>query len=145
MDEIYSKLKFINKSATHKTSKFFMMMAATNGFLATAFGAFGAHALKSVISSEMLAVYQTGVQYQFYHSLALLLLSLIILHYDNTTLKAAGWLFLLGIVLFSGSLYLLAVTGVKYLGIITPFGGATFILGWFALVIGGSRSRQISE
>lgn len=112
------------------------MLAAISGFFATCIGAFGAHALKSSISVDMLVVYQTGVSYQFYHSLALMLLGVLMIHYDNKYLKLSGIMFLSGILLFSGSLYALAITGVKQLGVITPIGGVAFLVGWLMLVLG---------
>lgn len=116
-------------------SRLVVVLAAISGFIATCLGAFGAHALKSKLGIEMLAVYQTGVNYQFYYTLALLLLGLLIIYYDNKHLRLAGFMFTIGIVLFSGSLYLLAVTKIKLFGIITPFGGAAFLVGWLMLIL----------
>lgn len=130
----------MNEVSPSKLSRVFIILAAISGFLATCLGAFGAHALKSKISMDMLAVYQTGVSYQFYHSLALLLLGLLMIHYDNKYLRLSGVMFGVGILLFSGSLYLLAITGIKQLGIVTPFGGVAFLLGWLSLAI-GCKSR----
>lgn len=126
----------MNEVSSSKLSRVFIILAAISGFLATCLGAFGAHAFKSKISMDMLAVYQTGVSYQFYHSLALLLLGLLIIHYDNKYLRLSGVMFCIGIILFSGTLYILAITGIKQLGIITPFGGVAFLLGWLALAAG---------
>ena len=111
-----------------------LTIAAVSGMTAVMLGAFGAHALKKVISPEMLEVIKTGVQYQFYHTFALLAVG-ILMHFNTS--KALKWsanLFLLGIILFSGSLYALAITGIKPLGIITPFGGVAFIVGWVLLI-----------
>lgn len=130
----------MNEVSPSKLSRVFIISAAISGFLATCLGAFGAHALKSKISMDMLAVYQTGVSYQFYHSLALLLLGLLMIHYDNKYLRLSGVMFGVGILLFSGSLYLLAITGIKQLGIVTPFGGVAFLFGWLSLAI-GCKSR----
>ena len=97
-------------------------------------GAFGAHALKSRLDEYALGVFETAVQYHFYHSLTLLAVGIIALQQPQTMLlKSSGWLFLLGIVVFSGSLYLLSVTGVRWLGAITPLGGLAFIAGWACL------------
>lgn len=126
----------MNEVSSSKLSRVFIISAAISGFLATCLGAFGAHALKLKISMDMLVVYQTGVSYQFYHSLALLLLGLLMIHYDNKYLRLSGVMFGVGILLFSGSLYLLAITGVKQLGIITPFGGVVFLVGWLMLALG---------
>ena len=114
----------------------FLFLAAICGFTGVAFGAFGAHGLKTVLSTDMLAVYKTGVDYQMWHALGLGLIAIIQQHSpDSILLKRAGWLMFIGIILFSGSLYLLAISGVKALGIITPFGGLAFLSAWlfFAL------------
>jgi uncharacterized membrane protein YgdD (TMEM256/DUF423 family) len=103
------------------------------GFLAVALGAFGAHALKQRLSSEMLSVWRTGVEYHFYHALALLLLGLIARQTPSVVLNASGACFSLGVLLFSGSLYALALSEVRLLGAITPFGGLLFLAGWALL------------
>jgi uncharacterized membrane protein YgdD (TMEM256/DUF423 family) len=103
--------------------------------LAVLLGAFGAHALKNTLAPEMLAVYKTGVEYQFYHALGLLLIGSIGFHLDSKWLKRSGLLLTLGILLFSGSLYILALTGIKVIGAITPIGGVSFIAGWICLAI----------
>jgi uncharacterized membrane protein YgdD (TMEM256/DUF423 family) len=113
----------------------FLLLGALGGFLAVAFGAFGAHALRSRLSPEMLAVFETGVRYQMYHALALLLVAATIPHLGGWLVRTAGWLFTAGIVIFSGSLYLLAMTGVTILGAITPIGGLAFLAGWACLAI----------
>lgn len=99
-------------------------------------GAFGAHALKAQLSPDMMQVYKTGVEYQFYHALGLLIIGLIGFHIHSRWLLRAGILIIFGIILFSGSLYALSITGIKLIGIITPFGGISFVLGWIFLVIG---------
>jgi uncharacterized membrane protein YgdD (TMEM256/DUF423 family) len=104
--------------------------------LAVLLGAFGAHALKKILSPEMLTIYQTAVQYQFYHALGLLAVGIIGLHYPSKWIRLAGIFLIAGIVLFSGSLYVLALTGVKILGAITPIGGVSFVIGWVMLVVG---------
>jgi len=98
-------------------------------------GAFGAHALKNIISPEMLAVYKTGVEYQFYHSLGLLLIGLIGFQVKSKYLRWSGLFITIGIILFSGSLYVLSISGVKAIGAITPFGGLSFVAGWIFLAI----------
>ncbi|MEA3587963.1 DUF423 domain-containing protein [Pseudidiomarina sp. 1APP75-27a] len=111
--------------------KLFAMLGAINMALGVILGAFGAHGLKGKLSPEMLAIFQTGVQYQIYHALGLLLVAALLLPYPQATgLRTGGWLLLAGIILFSGSLYLLAVTGAKFFGPVTPIGGACFIIGW---------------
>ena len=113
----------------------FLLVGALAGFLAVTFGAFGAHALRARLSPEMLAVFETGVRYHMYHALALLLVSAMMPRLGGWLVVTSGWLFTAGIVLFSGSLYLLALTGVTILGAITPIGGLAFLAGWACLAI----------
>ena len=103
-------------------------------FLAVAFGAFGAHALKTRLSADMLAIFETGVRYQVYHALGLFALACV-----GGPAKT-GWCFVAGIILFSGSLYLLALTGERRLGMITPIGGVLFLAGWLFLLLGPHSS-----
>lgn len=111
--------------------KLFAMLGAVTMALGVIFGAFGSHGLKDRLSVDMLAVYQTGVQYQIYHALGLLLVAALMVPYPNATgLRTGGWILLAGIILFSGSLYLLALTGWRFFGPITPVGGVCFIVGW---------------
>jgi uncharacterized membrane protein YgdD (TMEM256/DUF423 family) len=106
--------------------------------LAVVFGAFGAHALKARLDGYAMGVFETAVQYHFYHSLALLAVGVIALSQPHTTLlKSGGWLFLVGILIFSGSLYVLSMTGMRWLGAITPIGGLAFIGGWACLAATG--------
>lgn len=115
--------------------------SAVAGFLAVGLGAFGAHGLKNRLDADMMAVYQTAVQYHFYHTLALLAVGLLIqFGGSNTALKVSGWSFALGILVFSGSLYALALSGVRVLGAITPIGGLMFLVGWAALLVASLRS-----
>jgi uncharacterized membrane protein YgdD (TMEM256/DUF423 family) len=112
----------------------FLTLGALSGLLAVGLGAFGAHALRARLDDYGRGVYETAVQYHFYHALALLAVGLLALQQPSATLlKSGGWLFLLGTVLFSGSLYALAVSGVKWLGAVTPLGGLAFIAGWACL------------
>ena len=105
---------------------------------AVALGAFGAHALKNRFDDYALGVFQTAVQYHFYHSLALLAVGVIALNQPhNTLLRSSGWLFLVGILVFSGSLYLLSLSGMRWLGAVTPIGGLAFIAGWGCLAATG--------
>lgn len=115
-----------------------IQIGAINGFLTVAFGAFGAHGLKSMISPQMLSVFQTAVQYHGLHALALIGVGLMIRQTDNKTARFAAYAFLLGTLLFCGSLYLMAVTGIRWLGAITPIGGLSFLVAWalFALAAG---------
>ena len=114
----------------------FLLLGAVLGFLGVALGAFGAHELRSRLAPEMLAVFETGVRYQMYHVFALLAVAAAIGHLGNARLLVvAGWFFFAGILVFSGSLYALALTGTGILGAVTPIGGLMFLLGWacFAL------------
>ena len=112
-------------------AKTFLVIGALSGMLAVLLGAFGAHAMRGRLTPDMLAVYQTGVQYHFWHALGLLAIALTLAHFPAAQgLKWAGWLMLAGILIFSGSLYLLAVTGMRWLGAITPVGGSAFIVAW---------------
>ena len=122
-------------------AKLFLALGGAAALLAVALGAFGAHGLKSRLPADMLAVYQTGVQYHFYHALGLVLIGLAVLHLpDSAALRAAGWLMAAGILLFSGSLYALALSGERWLGAVTPIGGLAFLLGWAALVWAALRA-----
>lgn len=126
--------------------KTYLLLAAISGFIAVALGAFGAHGLRQRLSADMLAVYQTGVQYHFYHTLALLAVALLLMVMPQSSLpslslpssslvKWSGNLFAIGIVIFSGSLYVLAISGVRWLGAITPIGGVAFLAGWICLAL----------
>ena len=116
--------------------KNFLLIAAIFGFLGVAFGAFGAHGLRSRLSPEMLAVFEIGVRYQMYHVFALLAVAAAIGHFGQVRLLTiAGWSFIAGILIFSGSLYALALTGTGMLGAITPIGGLGFLIGWACLAI----------
>lgn len=112
------------------------MLGALFGLLSVALGAFGAHALNAVLADDMLATFETGARYQMYHALALIAVGWIGRTARTAWVSTAGWAFLVGIVLFSGSLYLLALSGTRWLGAITPLGGLAFIAGWGALAIG---------
>ncbi len=121
--------------------KLILVAGAIAMALAVVLGAFGAHGLKSKISADMMAVYQTGVQYHFYHALGVLLIGLLVQHFPQVNLLHwSAWVLLAGIVLFSGSLYVLSVTGVRVLGAITPIGGVLFIAGWLMLAAGVWRA-----
>jgi uncharacterized membrane protein YgdD (TMEM256/DUF423 family) len=118
------------------------LCASVAGFLGVALGAFGAHALKTRLAPEMLAVFETGVRYQMYHAFALLAAAWAWARWPARTFAVAGGLFVAGIIFFSGSLYLLAFTGVRALGAITPLGGLAFLGGWLCLAWGaGTRLR----
>ncbi len=115
-------------------SKPLLLFAAGNGFLAVALGAFGAHALQARLGAEPMATFQIAVQYHFYHALALFGAVLLSQQFPDAALpRVGGYLFLAGIALFSGSLYLLALTGARWLGAVTPIGGLAFLAGWLCL------------
>lgn len=117
-------------------SKLFMILGSLNAGLAVLLGAFGAHGLKNRLTETMLSTYQTGVQYHFYHALGLVLIGLIALHLPGSSwLKWSGWIMFAGIVMFSGSLYLLTISQLRWIGIITPFGGLAFIVSWLLLAL----------
>jgi uncharacterized membrane protein YgdD (TMEM256/DUF423 family) len=119
-------------------AKLFITLAAFSGMFAVIFGAFGAHALKGKLDNHALSIFETAVQYHFYHSFALLMVGVIAITQPQTTLlKSTGWLFIVGIVIFSGSLYLLSFTGLRWLGAVTPLGGLTLIAGWACLAATG--------
>jgi len=119
--------------------KAFALAGALSAFIAVAAGAFGAHALRARLPADLLAVFETGARYQMYHALALLAVAWASNHWPGTPLRLAGWLFIGGTLLFSGSLYLLALTGARWLGAITPLGGLLFLAGWAALAIGVAK------
>ena len=116
--------------------RIFFALGALSGGLAVALGAFGAHGLKARLAADLLATFETGVRYQMYHALALLAVAWAVTHWGGSPLPvAAGWLFVAGTLLFSFSLYALALTGVRWLGAITPLGGVAFVAGWLCLAL----------
>lgn len=112
-----------------------MFVGALMGGLGVAIGAFGAHGLKGRLTPEMLAVFETGARYHLYHSLAILATAALMSRVEGRAIVVAGWSFFVGIVIFSGSLYALALSGVGVLGAITPIGGVAFLIGWIALAV----------
>lgn len=117
---------------------FFIIAGAVNAAIAVAFGAFGAHALKEKLSEHYLAIWETAVQYQMFHAIGLLAIGILMsssLFGVSTQLTWAGYLLLAGIIIFSGSLYVLSLSGIGILGAITPIGGVAFIVGWIMLII----------
>jgi uncharacterized membrane protein YgdD (TMEM256/DUF423 family) len=118
-----------------------IILGAVLGALGVGAGAFGAHALKTRLAPDMLAVFETGARYQLWHALAILAAACVWSRWPSPAVSAAGWLFIVGIALFSGSLYLLSLTGIRFFGIVTPFGGVALILGWLALAWGAWSHR----
>jgi len=114
--------------------KLFFALGSASALLGVAAGAFGAHSLRGRLSAEMLAVYETAVRYQLFHALALLAVAWAIARWPGPVTAAAGWLFVAGTLLFSGSLYALSLSGVRWLGAITPLGGLAFLVGWGCLI-----------
>ena len=122
--------------------RLFFALGSVSAGLAVALGAFGAHVLKGRLAANMLASFETGVRYQMYHALALLAVAWAVHRWIGSALPvAAGWLFLAGTILFSLSLYLLALSGMRWLGAITPLGGVAFVAGWLCLVLAAWRGR----
>lgn len=119
--------------------KIWLLLAAINGFLSVGFGAFGAHSLKEKVGAAELAAFETGAQYHMYHALALLAVAWLATQTQSTTVTMAGWAFALGILLFSGSLYVLGATGSRSLVLLTPIGGTAFLVGWLCLAIAAYR------
>jgi uncharacterized membrane protein YgdD (TMEM256/DUF423 family) len=117
-----------------KTIKFWLISAAISGFLSVGLGAFGSHSLKHIFDEYGKSIYEKAVLYQMFHTLALCLVGVLYHLFKETSFFLAGWGFFIGILLFSGSLYALAITGVKWLGVITPIGGVAFLFGWFSLI-----------
>ncbi|HKJ69816.1 MAG TPA: DUF423 domain-containing protein [bacterium] len=117
----------------------FLIIGSLFGGLAVLFGAFGAHILESQIASGMLETFSTGVHYQMFHALALLAIAAFGSQGKNRRLHIAGWAFILGIILFSGSLFILVLSGIRWFGMITPFGGVAFLIGWGTLTAEGLR------
>lgn len=123
--------------------KLFLIAGAINGFLSVALGAFGAHALKERLSEKYLAIWETAVQYQMFHAVALIAIA-ILMHPNllgpSGALSTAGYAILIGIIIFSGSLFALALSGVGILGAITPIGGVAFLVGWIMLIVAVAKS-----
>ncbi len=117
-------------------SKTFIILGAVLGFLGVAFGAFGAHALKEKLTVNYLNIFEVGVRYQMYHALALILIAFVYSSFPNLYVQASGWLTFFGVLIFSGSLYILALTSVTTWGAVTPIGGAVLLAGWLLLFLG---------
>jgi len=122
--------------------KLFLLFGCAVSGSGVALGAFGAHGLRKSLSPEMMSVYQTGVLYQLVHGVALLAVGLAVRHYGGSLLTSAGWALLIGTILFSGSLYVLSMTSIRYVGLLTPLGGLAFIAGWALFFVGILRSQS---
>jgi uncharacterized membrane protein YgdD (TMEM256/DUF423 family) len=120
--------------------RLFFLLGAISAFISVAAGAFGAHGLRERLEPPALAIFETAARYQMYHALALLAVSWAVARWPGPWAVRAGWLFVLGTVIFSGSLYTLALTDVRWLGAITPLGGLAFLTGWTCLAIAASRA-----
>jgi uncharacterized membrane protein YgdD (TMEM256/DUF423 family) len=119
--------------------RIFFLLGSISGLIAVAAGAFGAHSLRDRLAADLLAVFETGVRYQMYHALALLLAAWAVTRWPGSLTIAAGWLFVAGTLIFSGSLYALGLSGVRWLGAITPLGGVAFLGGWLCLALAAWR------
>jgi uncharacterized membrane protein YgdD (TMEM256/DUF423 family) len=128
-----------------KQPRSFLFFGAAGAFLSVALGAFGAHTFKAAMSLELQGTFETAVRYQMYHSLALLVVGLASIGIQHRNLVVAGWLFVWGIVLFSGSLYLLSLTAATWLGIVTPMGGILFLAGWVFFGMGVLKASPTSS
>jgi uncharacterized membrane protein YgdD (TMEM256/DUF423 family) len=118
----------------------FTVLGALSGLVAVALGAFAAHGLRGRIAPELLAAFETGARYQMYHALALLAVAWAATRWPGGLVTTAGWLFVAGTVVFSGSLYALSLTGQRWIGAVTPLGGVAFLLGWLALAAAALRN-----
>lgn len=127
---------WIKMTSISEIVKRFIAAGALFALLATILGAFATHGLQGTFSVEQMKIFQTGIFYQFVHSLSLIMIGLLLIHTNFRLVRWAGYLFCVGILLFSGSLYLLCIVKVKPLGIITPIGGICFIMGWLSLILG---------
>ncbi|WP_456277390.1 DUF423 domain-containing protein [Bacillus sp. AK128] len=120
--------------------KLFILLGSINAFIAVALGAFGAHGLEGKVSERMLEVWKTGVTYHMFHALGLFIIAILIGKFPNVaSFTWAGWIMFVGILFFSGSLYALSTTGIKFFGPITPLGGLAFLIAWVLVAVGAMR------
>ena len=122
------------------SEKLFFVLGSLSAFIAVAAGAFGAHGLKARLSPDLLAVFEVAARYQMYHALALIACAWAVGKWPGALTTSAGWLFVVGTLVFCGSLYALSVTGARWLGAITPLGGLAFLAGWLCLAVAAARS-----
>jgi len=120
--------------------KLFLILGVINGFLAVALGAFGAHGLEGRITEKALNTWEKAVNYQMFHTMALLVTGLLLAKFQIASLTWAGWMFFIGIILFSGSLYIYSITSIKTFAMITPLGGVAFLIGWVLLAVAVLRN-----
>ncbi len=120
--------------------RLFVTLGAVSGFVAVGAGAFGAHALRARLAPDLLTVFETAARYQMYHALALIAAAWVVSRSPGGLAAWAGWLFVGGTIVFSGSLYALALTGIRWLGAITPLGGACYLAGWLCLALAAARA-----
>ena len=118
----------------------FFIAGAVSAFVGVAAGAFGAHGLKDRLEGDMMDVFEVGVRYQMYHAFALIVVAWALTRWPSPSVTASGWLFIAGTLLFSGSLYALSLTGMKWVGAITPLGGLAFLAGWLCLAWGAWKA-----
>lgn len=126
-------------------SRCFFVLASANMFIAIATGAFGAHGLKHLLTPDMLQIWQTAVTYQVMHALGLFIIGLMLAKWPSRLLVRAGQCLFAGIILFSGSLYLLALTGIRSLGMVTPVGGTLFLAGWLLVMVFAIRHKELAS
>ncbi|MEE8116662.1 MAG: DUF423 domain-containing protein [Gemmatimonadales bacterium] len=122
-------------------SRLFLVLGSVSALLSVAAGAFGAHALRERVTPDLLVTFETGARYQMYHALALCVVAWVVVRWEVPQAAWAGWFFVAGTVLFSGSLYLLALTGTRWWGAVTPFGGLAFLAGWGLLAWAALAAR----
>ena len=127
---VTTSFKVIEKEESMMTKVFFTI-GSISGFLAVAVGAFAAHFLKEKLSPEMFSIFEVGVRYHMYHALGLFVVAWAISYFTSSNLAPAGWLFIVGTIIFSGSLYVLSLSGTRWWGMVTPIGGLCFLAGWF--------------
>jgi uncharacterized membrane protein YgdD (TMEM256/DUF423 family) len=130
--------------SANRLDRTFFVLGCLSALVAVGAGAFGAHALRDLVAPELLPTFETGARYQMYHALGLLAAGFAAARWSGSPARLAGYLFLAGTLLFSGSLYLLVLTGLRWLGAITPLGGVAFILGWASLAYAAWRGRDWS-
>lgn len=136
-------LSLAAETINNMSAKLIIIIAGIFGALAVGLGAFGAHGLEATLTANgRLDTYETAVKYQFYHTLALLLTGILLMNINHDYFIWASWSFIIGMIIFSGSLYVLSLTNITWLGAITPIGGLAFIVGWVFLILGASKAAS---